>query len=303
MVDNDTVIVVGAGASCEVGLPTGSDLKELIARQLDIFYDAGRLIRGDALLAEAVKEKARRAGAHAEYMSAAATTCQALPFAISIDNYLDAHQGNAVVESCCKLAIVGTILAAERRSTLYIDPQRPKPFTPTVHRTWFTRFFQMLTQNCAEADLRARLARFTLIIFNYDRCVEHYLFHALQAYYNMSPEIAAKLISEIAIFHPYGAVGRLPWQGGDTPTEFGCEPTYNQLVDLEGSIKTFAEGTDPGDSAINQLRESVQDATCLYFWALHSTSRMCGSSLHGIAVCPPRFLRLQRAFQKMTSRL
>ena len=34
-----TVFILGAGASKEVGLPTGSELKKLIAKNLDIEFD------------------------------------------------------------------------------------------------------------------------------------------------------------------------------------------------------------------------------------------------------------------------
>ncbi len=43
-----TLIIVGAGASKEVGLPTGEDLASEIAAMLEFRFDFGRLVEGDS---------------------------------------------------------------------------------------------------------------------------------------------------------------------------------------------------------------------------------------------------------------
>ena len=57
MFKSDTVLVVGAGASCEAGLPSGDKLKEHIARLLNFKFDnfgAGPL-QGDSRIYHALK--------------------------------------------------------------------------------------------------------------------------------------------------------------------------------------------------------------------------------------------------------
>lgn len=60
MFKSKTVFIVGAGASCEAGLPSGDTLKERIAELLDIrFNDWGSdQISGDRRIVKALREAA-----------------------------------------------------------------------------------------------------------------------------------------------------------------------------------------------------------------------------------------------------
>jgi hypothetical protein len=179
-----------------------------------------------------------------------------MPQAPSIDNFIDVHQGDIRVELCGKLAIVRAILEAERRSLLYFDPygERRGLRFEALQPTWLNSFFQLLTENCPIAQLERRFSELTLIIFNYDRCVERYIVCALQNYYAMPENQAIDLMNRLAIYHPYGCVGLLPWQARDGAVDFGAEPGPQKLLDLAKQIRTFSEGTDPKKSDIENIR-------------------------------------------------
>ena len=102
-----TVIVVGAGASHEAGLPTSATLKSSIARYLDIRYDLIQQISGDRTIAESLSF---RFGDINPHLHACWKIRDALPQAMSIDNFIDSHRGNEKIELCGKLAIVRSIL-------------------------------------------------------------------------------------------------------------------------------------------------------------------------------------------------
>ncbi len=94
---SNIVIVIGAGASCEVGLPVGSELKNKIIELLNLRYEYGVLKSGDQLIADALKKYTHQINAPDDYESyrvEAIKLCRALPLAISIDNALDAHSEN-----------------------------------------------------------------------------------------------------------------------------------------------------------------------------------------------------------------
>jgi NAD-dependent SIR2 family protein deacetylase len=56
MFERRTVFVVGAGASCELGFPSGGDLKNQIGAKVDIrFHDNMNLSRGDKNIVGAIK--------------------------------------------------------------------------------------------------------------------------------------------------------------------------------------------------------------------------------------------------------
>jgi hypothetical protein len=267
-----TVFVLGAGASNEVQLPVGAELKKKIATILDIRFERGyRMVSGDDKIVEALRIADAAAGPHARdlnsYLHAARRISRAMPQAISIDNFLDAHQGDAKVELCGKLAIIRSILTAEQNSALHFSRARHDSTLDygRLDGTWFTSFFQLLTENCRATELKARLACVALVIFNYDRCLEHYLYQALQTYYAISAAEAASLIQGMEIYHPYGTVGSLPWYSSTDAIEFGDDPSPNQLLKHSARINTFMEGTDPASSDITAIQETLRVSMRLVF--------------------------------------
>lgn len=272
MVENRTAIVVGAGASAECKLPTGAELKHQIARLLDIRFKNGeQLISGDGTICRSLAITIRQSTPPEqdinEHLHAAWRIRDAMPQALSIDNFIDAHQGNSRLELCGKLGIVRSILEAEKNSALYFDTNdiRGKLRFEQLGDTWLAVFFKLLTENCRIHQLVTRLSKLSFIIFNYDRCVEHYLFHAFQNYYGVNANQAAELMSHLAIFHPYGTVGALPWQNTLNSIDYGKDPSAEELIQLVGQIRTFAEGTDSSTSSIGTIRKQLLDAHTILF--------------------------------------
>lgn len=270
MFNKKTVIVIGAGASNEAGLPTGYELKSKMTTLLDLQFDYGRLKKGDSTINEALRLHRKNSDDNelTAYVHAARHVRDAMPQAISIDNFIDAHSGDKKIELCGKLAIVRSILTAERQSLLHFDRTRSDHLHPDYRKleeTWYNKFFQLLTENCCVDDLHDRMGSVALIVFNYDRCIEQFLFHALQNYYRIGEKEAASVISRLDIYHPYGKVGSLPWQHAGEAVEFGMEPSPSQLLSLAGQIKTFTEGTDPTSSEVTSIRKSMLDANIVVF--------------------------------------
>lgn len=93
---------------------------------------------------------------------------------VSIDNFIDSHRGNEAIALCGKLAIVRSIVEAEKKkSKLYVDQKNShnKLRFADVENTWFNAFFQLLTENCDWSELPGRLAKVAIVTFNYDRCI------------------------------------------------------------------------------------------------------------------------------------
>lgn len=171
------------------------------------------------------------------------------------------------------MAIVRSILEAEKNSPLYSESSNIDtniPF-PKLKETWYNSFFQLLTENCTRNDLQERFKSVTLIIFNYDRCVEQFIYYALQMLYPVNRHEAAELVKAINIYHPYGDVGSLPWQKREPVSdnklvmEFGNRPSPEQLLELSKNIKTFTEGTDPQSSEISEIRRHMKLADRVVF--------------------------------------
>lgn len=269
----NTVFVIGAGASKEAGLPTGDDLKKKIAHLLDIRFDmfGHRQESGDTTIKDAlqliVQHDHMHPGKINTYLHEAWHIRDALPQALSIDNFIDSQSGNEKLSICGKLAIIRSILEAEKDSKLYcIKDERNKYDFTNLEKTWYECFFQILCENCSIKSLEKRLSEIALIIFNYDRCVEHFIYHALQNYYKISETQATELVRKIKIYHPYGISGSLPWLNtSQTSMDYGGEPNPQELIDLSQKIKTFTEGTDPNSSDIDEIKNHMIRADKIIF--------------------------------------
>lgn len=275
MPSQKVVFVIGAGASKEVELPTGRELKTRIASILNFPDGESRnQKKGDDLVYEALRYHAKPLIGPPvpfnKYLHACWRIRDAMPLAPSIDNFLDVHQGNQEIELCGKLAIVRSILEAEKGSLLSVSRNngREKVDFKRIENSWFNSFFQLLHGNCKIDKISERLAAVSLIVFNYDRCVEHFLCHAFQNYYAIDDRSAADLVNKIEIYHPYGKVGDLVWQVSQNPDKsmpYGVEADAKQLLSLSRGIRTFSEGTDPKSSEIVAIRQRINQATTIVF--------------------------------------
>ena len=276
-----TVFIIGAGASYEVELPLGNELPGQIVEVLNFEkhnpenreYHYETRILNDALEAHC-RRSPRNSGDYQAYGRKCRTVCglisRAMPGTKSIDNYIDTRTDDGSREEfelICKLAIICTILKAERDCRLI---KRGNPLDTNLNygnfgNTWFVPFGQLLIENCTVEQLHERLKTVTLIIFNYDRCVEHFLLQYFRDQYHIDDEEAAELLGSMQIFHPYGTVGQLPPMGGDESVTFGASVGFDELLELVGQIKTFSEGTDKSSSNIVPIHDSIADADHLVF--------------------------------------
>jgi hypothetical protein len=268
------VLVLGAGASFEAGFPLGLELKQLIADALHFIIGPGgtrNYNHGDERVFNALCNIANYpAGGTSEInalLASARHIHEAMPLATSIDNFIDSHREDSLIATCGKLAIARCILHAERNSRLYVDSmsrERELRFGD-IEATWLNRFFRLLVENTQKKDVEERFRKVGIITFNYDRSVEHYLFHALQRYYRESSEWAAKVLKALEIHHPYGSVGSLPWTSGKNPIGFGDEPSVPLLINLSKQLLTFSEGTNADKSSIELIRRIMTDARRIAF--------------------------------------
>lgn len=269
---NFITFILGAGASFEVEMPTGHELKQQVASSLKFEVDdLNRRTGGDDKIRQAIQALGRnpeRNGSAKALYNAAKLICNGMPQAPSIDNFIDSHRSNSHVAEVGKLSIANAILKAERESTLYIDDHtsnRNRLDFSRVSDTWFNKFFQLISLNAQLEDLPSRFERVKVITFNYDRTLEHFLYHSIQNYYGADADRAAKILSHLTVLHPYGQVGNMPWQNAETSVPFGDDVDANELALVAKTLRTFTEGTSLIDSQIVEIRKCVFDADILTF--------------------------------------
>lgn len=251
MLKTRTVFVLGAGASFEVGLPQGEKLKQIIADKVNIRYDLSYRTSGENSIDHAlrvhVNSDDEKRGDFNLYLRAGHHIHDAMPQALSIDNFID-QQNDEKIELCGKLGIVHSILEAERNSLLWFDDhslQNTIDFNNlNQKKAWHNQFFRLLTEGCRLEDIAKRLSTIAFISFNYDRCLEHFLFFALKNYYRAQDGKIAEILSSLQVYHPYGTVGALPWQSNGHGIGYGKEVDASTLLTQAHQIKTFTESVD-----------------------------------------------------------
>ncbi|MEZ5647971.1 MAG: hypothetical protein R3E60_03305 [Alphaproteobacteria bacterium] len=104
----------------------------------------------------------------------------------------------------------------------------------------------------------------TIVNFNYDRCITHYLHEAIKDYYHIKEDVVTNLMKKLKIIHPYGCVGDLPWQQpGKGSIPFGGSQ-YSKLLDIIPKIKTFSESTKD-EEELTELRNCLIEAEIIVF--------------------------------------
>lgn len=275
MFRDGTTIVVGAGASKEVNIPCGSELQTLIAGNLNFQRSPeGRIVNGNEEVLNALRLVAEQGFSNYggerfdfdELVNSAIAISRAMPISPSIDNYIHAHRTNRHTEVTAKIAIVKVILDAERTSSLKKRYEAPPKYVDVsrIRTAWFNRFMSLLGEDCQLEEVGDRLSKIAFIVFNYDRCIEHYFFNALQIFYRIDEKRAADLLTRLRIYHPYGSIGPLPYENGNS-VEFGQLADHRSMVKAAQRIKTFTEGADPTLSKIVGMRKSIAESSTVLF--------------------------------------
>ena len=271
METSTTVLILGAGASKEADLPLGGELKERISRILipaagpkGFPMDGGDPVVWRALHSIA-SDRSEPGGSIYWFEVAAEQIINSESLSLSIDSFLESHSGDFYIEQCGKLAIVKSILNAERASYLYISEENESPIFPKAQilkGTWYPEFFRLCTRGVPKERLSEALSKVAIIDFNYDRCAEHFLFNAMRTYYRLERAEAAELMQDLPVHHPYGSIGKLPWrtenQAGAVAFGSGLV-SPRTLIQLATGIKTFSEQTEQG-SEVSEIQKLVSRA-------------------------------------------
>ncbi len=245
MIRTETTLVIGAGANCEIEMSDGADLLAKIAAGFDFERLGSQLQTRDMVaLAEIFDANAQRLNTTYEDLIAAGQTIkQASRVTSSIDAVLEQYgAGNPNVIAAGKLALAYYTLQAESKSTLAVEPRDAGDLPLRGVDNWLFQLGQLITKGVPRAEAEQCFDKLSIVCFNYDRAIEHYLPWVLTMAFGMELEEARLLVSShLRIVHPYGSVGPLPWHfGGGEPAEWGDE-NPEDWVSLSKNFYTASE--------------------------------------------------------------
>ncbi len=154
---------------------------------------------------------------------------------ISVDAFLE-HRPEYL--QIGKLSIALCIMAHEHEKKLF-----------NAQRNWYDYLRIKLNSSFDEFGDN----KLSIITFNYDRSIEHYLLMVLKHTYGKSAEQCAEQINKIPIIHVHGKIGALPWQDVRSRS---YEPTQNpESVEIaKEKIIIISEGEDTS----SEFQEAVK---------------------------------------------
>jgi hypothetical protein len=278
MFKSKTVMVVGAGASAELGLPVGDELTVQIGNALnhDFVLPLGSSISPHlSAFHFAFEQLSNSPSSDVEaerrrYIGAANQVARAMRLVRSIDAYLDSRRDSWHVERAGKLGIAWAIARAEKTSLLSGagSPINSEPnfAQKDLRSSWHRQLLNLLIEGLSQGNLPEMFENLSFIIFNYDRCIEHYLHTTLKVIYpDVSDDFLAEVLNRTSFIHPYGVIGRLPWQLSPDPViAYGAVLKGPQLLEASSGLNTYTQGIN--DTALrDKMKATLKDAhTCIF---------------------------------------
>lgn len=238
MITEETVFILGAGASKPYNYPTGHELRLNICRNFvkDIKEYAGQI---DELQLEKLVFEASK---FTESFLNSSTP--------SIDLFLERNQNYSILG---KIAIVINILKAEHNSNLHLDNDQD----------WYSYIFHRMTNDLTAPDSYNYFGsnKVTFITFNYDRSLEHFFYESLSNSFSSIPkENIVKQLKQIPICHVYGELDKLPWQEGKI--KYKANKNFQTIMFMKDNIKIIQEREK---EPIREIELALRNAKKIFF--------------------------------------
>jgi hypothetical protein len=275
MIRNPTVFVIGAGAGADIEMCVGETLMHKIAADVNIRFEGGtKQVSGDYWITETLRSLARNQSKDGnEFYGAGRNIATGVGYAGSIDNYIHNHRKNEAIKTVGKIAIVKNIIAYEKQSSVFIDSNKHPPRFRNVAgvvESWLHSFIRLIGDGLVVGEnLDNIFANIAVVTFNYDRCLEHFLWKALQERFGIGTENAKDLVDRLEVLHAYGRVAPLDWQekGG---LHFGGDPHNNKpdLAALSANIRTYNEEVED-KVLIDKIHDRMLWAERVVFLGFH----------------------------------
>lgn len=132
-----------------------------------------------------------------------------------------------------------------------------------LEKTWYVQFVKILIDQVPLDKLDDLFSNISIVCFNYDRCIQHFLIWAVSSHYSIHYEKSRMLVENLQILHPYGSIGNLPLAGSEKGIEFGQNSNV-EIVSLSESIKTYTEQIEDNE-LLQKVRREVIEAETIVF--------------------------------------
>lgn len=251
MIDKKTIFVLGAGASCPYGYPSGTRLRELICLDQGFWRSYNEYLKSKETDQNKRENRLREVNHFRQNFEKSGNK--------SIDVFM---ANNSKLAPIGKYIIAYEVFRAERRSLFgerakWAQEEREMPTNSRPIRReyilgtadfqggdWYFYIYNRLIEGLEGKDTLPDLSNGNLafITFNYDRSLEQFFYEALRnSFTQVSEDKIVQSLKQLKILHVYGQIALLKWQNPEDYVDYKPQIDESSLERAAENIRTIYE--------------------------------------------------------------
>jgi alkyl hydroperoxide reductase subunit AhpC len=243
MITEKTVFILGAGASCPYGFPSGAQLRKEICFDFPDKYSRFliNVNSHDNLRVEGFRN-------FVEKFFKSSTK--------SIDLFLARNPNFAELG---KYVIAFEMLNAEVNS--HFNEQSKND----GKEDWLFYLFDRMTDTIKDKTQIKKFSEnnISFITFNYDRSLEHFFFTSLRNSFDVPEYEVLNILRQLKIIHVYGSLAPLDWQDGKHGIQYGQKASECVLQNISQNLRTIYE--EKQNPELNEVKSLIVGANKVFF--------------------------------------
>lgn len=270
MIDKKTVFVLGAGASCPYGYPSGARLRERICLSqgfMNNYYDSGILGQFEQTAKEIkLRDIERFKDAFTKSRIKSIDLFMANnPKLAPIRKYIIAFE----VFRAEQKSLFGEEAKLSKGSSLSFAQNRALELLPRplfLGGDWYSHLYQRLIKELVGKDALPDFSdgKLVFITFNYDRSLEHFLYEALRnSFTEVSEDNIIKSLKKLKILHVYGQIAPLKWKNPNDYVDYKPRIDESLLQRAANNIRTIYE--EKQNPELTEAQNLLKQAEQIFF--------------------------------------
>jgi hypothetical protein len=257
MIKTKTLLILGAGASQPYEFPLGDQLCEKIIDKL----------RGRGFQEKVINELS---------ILPAAGEMLIENFRIDLGRFKPRSIDQFLTRQEPRLRLIGKLAVA----SIILECEHPRHFN-TTQKNWYLELYKILSRDATLENFGNN--SLSVITFNYDRSLEHFLYVKLIGDYGENKkELIKKQLGNIPIVHMHGRLPALPWESSHG-LDYGTRADYVNLSLASAGIEIMGEN----DSASVEAENLLKNTQNIYFLGFgYHQSNLNKLNLETINICP-----------------
>jgi len=253
MIEEKTVLILGAGASAPYGYPTGDKLRIDIIESFDLLYERD-VVPGLKKYGTSAFMQSRLNFSNSRRKEFISTFKESR---IQIDLFINKNRN--FFEDLGKLAIILLLFEAERQTNHFWKAEIEGK------EDWYRYLYlKMMSDLNGRDDYTISRNDISFITFNYDRSLEEFLFSSLENSHNsIEPDVIQKEMRKVKFHHVYGQLADLPWQNDSE----GLRYYPPNIIDYSKRIKNIKVIFDDRlkSSSLTDIHRKIKQAKRIFF--------------------------------------